>query len=113
MDAVKPLCDRCVRMGVLNSIMVSYQALDEVFDTQLGIPYHCESGKHERAYHAYDGYTSPFEEPATKVAATLCRYCERHAGKYALFISSAASRSEVTLRCPHCEQELVASLPET
>jgi hypothetical protein len=56
MDAVKPLCDRCVRMGVLNSVMVSYRALDELFDTQLGIPYHCESGRHERAYHAYDGY---------------------------------------------------------
>ena len=107
MDAVKPLCDRCVRMGVLNSVMVSYRALDELFDTQLGIPYHCESGRHERAYHAYDGYTSPFE--TTKASANLCRYCEHHAGRYALFISVAESRSEVILRCPHCEQELLAS----
>jgi hypothetical protein len=111
MDTVKPLCDLCVRRGVFNSIMASYRDLDEAFDTQLGVPYHCEGGRHERAYHAYDGYTTPFESTATKAGATLCRYCENHSGRYALFISSAESRSEVTFRCPHCEAELVASLP--
>jgi|ERR1700693_2011689 hypothetical protein len=111
MEPVKPLCDLCVRSGVFNSIMLSYQALDDVFDTQLGIPYHCNSGSHERAYHAYDGYTSPFEATSTHANPNLCRYCERHYGRYALFISVAASRTEVTLRCPYCEQEVLVSLP--
>ena len=33
MEAVKPLCDLCVRLGVFDSIMLSYQASDDVFDT--------------------------------------------------------------------------------
>ena len=57
MEPVKPLCDLCVRSGVFNSIMLSYQALDDVFDTQLGIPYHCNSGSHERAYHGAEDRT--------------------------------------------------------
>jgi hypothetical protein len=77
MEAVKPLCDSCVRSGVFDSIMVSYQTPDEVFDTQLGVPYHCASGAHERAYHAYDGYTSPFEGTPTKATANLCRVLRR------------------------------------
>jgi hypothetical protein len=111
MDAVKPLCDLCVRRGVFNSTMRSYQTSDDVFDTQLGIPYHCESGNHERAYHAYDGYTSPFGGTPSKTTATLCRYCELHSGKFALFISAALSPSEVTLRCPYCEYEMPGGLP--
>jgi hypothetical protein len=111
MEAAKPLCDLCVRLGVFNSLMLSYQTSDDVFDTQLGIPYHCESDSHERAYHAYDGYTSPFEVKPTKTTVNLCRYCERHNGRYALFISEATSRSEVTLRCPYCEAEIQGSLP--
>jgi len=54
---------------------------------------------HERAYHAYDGYTSPFE--TTKASANPCRDCDTMP---ALFISVAESRSEVILRCPHGEQ---------
>jgi hypothetical protein len=111
MEAVKPLCDLCVRMGVFNSIMRSYQTLDEDFDTQVGVPYHCESGVHERAYHAYDGYTSPFEGSPTKATAHLCRYCKYHSRKFALFISAAKSLSEVTLRCPYCDHEVAGSLP--
>lgn len=113
MEAVKPLCDLCVRLGVFDSIMLSYQASDDVFDTQLGVPYHCESqsAHHERAYHAYDGYTSPFEVSATFNTADLCRYCERHNGRYALFISAATSRSEVTMRCTYCEAEIQGALP--
>src|SRR5579864_7308611 len=98
MEAVKPLCGSCVRSGIFGSIMVSHQTPDEVFDTQLGVPYHCASGAHERAYHAYDGYTSTFEGTPTKATANLCRYGERHSGRYALFISATSSRSEVTLR---------------
>lgn len=111
MEAVKPLCDLCVRLGILNSIMMSYRASDDVFDTQFGVPYHCESAHHERTYHAYDGYTSPFELEPTQATVNLCRYCERHSVKYALFISAATSRSAVTLRCPYCEEELRGSLP--
>jgi hypothetical protein len=50
MEAVKPLCDLCGRLGIFNSIMLSYQSSDDVFDTQLGVPYHCESktAHHER-----------------------------------------------------------------
>jgi hypothetical protein len=112
MEAVKPLCDLCIRQGIVHSSMLSYQTPDDVFDTQLGIPYHCESDSHERAYHAYDGYTSPFETKPTKTTANLCRYCDRHGGKYALFISAATSRSDVVLRCPYCEHEVLGSLPD-
>jgi hypothetical protein len=113
MEAVKPLCDLCVRLGIFNSIMLSYQSSDDVFDTQLGVPYHCESktAHHERTYHAYDGYTSPFEAEPAHPTVNLCRYCERHPGRYALFVSAAISRSEVTLRCPYCESELQGTLP--
>jgi hypothetical protein len=111
MGPTKPLCDLCVRRGVLNSVMLSYRALDEVFDTQIGVPYHCESGQHERSYHAYDGYISPFELTPTPATATLCRYCEMHSGRYAMFISVAASPSEVMLQCPYCNHEVIGKLP--
>jgi hypothetical protein len=112
MEAAKPLCDLCVRLGVFNSIMLSYQTSDDVFDTQLGIPYHCQGADHERAYHAYDGYTSPLEFEPTKTTVNLCRYCECHNGRYAMFISAATSRSEVTFRCPYCENEVLGLLPD-
>jgi hypothetical protein len=110
-EAAKPLCDLCVRTGDFNSIMQSYQALDGVLDTKVGVPYHCESGSHERVYHAYDGYTSPFEGTPSKATENLCRYCEDHSGKFALFISAATSPSEVLLRCPYCERDVLGSLP--
>jgi hypothetical protein len=68
LEAARPLCDLCVRRGIFNSMMLSYQASDDVFDTELGIPYHCESANHERVYHAYK---SPFESSPSKTTANL------------------------------------------
>jgi hypothetical protein len=103
---VKPLCDLCIRAGIFTSIMRSYQATDAEFSPELGVPYHCDSENHDRAYHGYDGYTSRVGQPAG-----LCRYCDHHGGNVAMFITQATSRSEVIFQCPNCGDRTNESLP--
>jgi hypothetical protein len=93
----KPLCDACILRGIFDSLMVPDATLfsppmpDRASKVVEPAAYSCHNDG--RSYHLARGYT-PNREPFPMVYAPGCYQCGS-----GMFIESARSRDDITLRC--------------
>jgi hypothetical protein len=93
--SIKPLCDLCIKMGILCSTMKPDRLFGPDGKLADGPAYTCLNEKHSRTYHPFTGYISRSD---LSDAPNLARYCSCN---LACYIAAAKSiEEEVTFRCP-------------
>src|ERR1039457_3900995 len=98
--ALAPWCDLCVRSGVLRfSTMSSETRLDAERKPIPGDAFRCQT-HHTRQYHPHVGYISDQTKPFEDLPPSFQVECgNADCSAVYMFISSARSPNELTLRC--------------